>query len=304
MVTAIEETVTDGQQRIAELEATIKDLNSRMEAIAPELSKIQRIREDREQFLAETRQAFLHRQHEHDQAAAFANLAHGHPNEKQALKKLSSAKQAMDSEEKVLSVQEKGIKQEEAEDSAREQEFKKQLHLLQSERDTQVAALHKVQLGMDKAHNDLGEEKHSAILAGHQTKKQLVDDLTAQLVAAKVDLLMHHEKSVQDLQPWSALQQDIKSLMPADNATVRVLEAEIHYITTLLDDASGVDASVHLASLKRSIGYSDVWSKAIIPEQEVISAIRRQPQTLQIRRDVLQRLLEEYRAYLLTEPLY
>src|SRR6266566_903301 len=236
-MSAVQDMVDHGDREIADLQAKLTDLADRRNVAQDELSTIAQAREARAKALSEARSQVEQAQASHTEAHSYAKLRHGKAGEKRAIKDASGAKDILDKANDAL----RQVEHEQAEasqaDDLREQELHELLHKLEIEKEAHLAEIEAMTKGLDKARSELGQEKHAQFMQAYQEKESQLNDLLDQVIAAKVGLLQLHETAVQDLKDWPDLQRDVQRLRQPDNATIRLIEASLHFVDTFLADA-------------------------------------------------------------------
>jgi DNA repair exonuclease SbcCD ATPase subunit len=288
----IEQMTLEGNAQKAELEKHLDALSKGIHACNAELETLQQNAAKRAQQHSLATSQVKRAEDAHQEAANYAKLAHGTIHEDQSIKDTAAAKKVLEKASKEL--EQLGREQAKAEqaESAREQELRGQLRQLQAEKEARHVELQGLRKGLDRATNELGEVKHTERVAGYQEKRQQVDALLTQLIAAQVEAQQYYDESLTDLSTWPALQKDFALLVQPEDSTSRAIEAALFYVESLLRERAGIQELP--ADLKRR-GFS-LWDCVAVTQQTLLSS------TWKIElgqyQQAMKRLLAEYRAYL------
>lgn len=296
---ATQEIVTAGSQEVGDLATKLEGIAQEIRDVQADLDQIPLWRTYRREQREEAHAPVQTAETALIQASTRAKWAQGTLGEDEAVKAVSLAKRALGTVRKHYEqVQAETSKGDQAA-NAREQELRKHLAHLETEQASRQAELQGVQSAHKIAHSELGELKKTALVHGFEEKQRRVEELREELLSAQVELHDYHASALVELSDWPAQRKGLAQLRRPDDATYRVLEASLHYVDTLLADTSEVNDVVHLPTLHTPYhGYSGLWNKIVIFHNEVIDNTHKSPRLLQERRDLLQKLLDEYRAHL------
>src|SRR5260221_8873510 len=99
---ALEDMAQAGDETIAELERSIESLDAKIDELHTELNTLSLAQETRATRLIDERLKVAGLENTHNQAVAYAKLAHKTPNEQRAIREVSAAKKAQNAATKEL----------------------------------------------------------------------------------------------------------------------------------------------------------------------------------------------------------
>lgn len=279
------EMVEIGGQQIREIDAAISDIDTRIAALqASHTAGVQNVQEHSAD-LASCAAKMQEAESEYDQAAAYAKLAVGTANEKNAVAAAASTKKAYQTARKEYERLAKAHSETCIAVLASAQDMEQQLHLLQFERETREAERQAVQRGISQALNEVGKHRHAQIVEEYQRQAAAVEAIREQLLAAQIELTNFYRASIESLAPWPAMQKEVRALQSLDDPTVRIFEAAMYYIQVLAQDITQLDTAWPASTW-------NVRNALVIPEQ-----IYNMPGALREKHMELARLLNEYLTF-------
>lgn len=267
--TAAQDMVTAADGQIAELEAMNHELDARIQSACAELAEIAEGRTRSARALTQARAEVQRLEAEYNQADSYARLAHKTPNEGRAIKAASEAKKALQAARRELDRLAHDDADAEQVARVREQEVQKQLHLLAFEKDTHLSELTAIQCGREQAMHELGQEKLQAFTAGYCALQKQIDALSAQLVAAQIELHDLHETAQVELADWPEAQRTVAKLAPQEDAIERLLQAARMYLEVIQEEACRLPSALPIGP-----GGFGFWDIVVIPGELIGKSIR------------------------------
>lgn len=313
MILEKDQITAQADQAQAELEGKLLETTQQIGLVQAELASIKREREARRSPLQHQRDQVASLQSQHDHAVQHAKIVRGSAREEDALKALSDIGKQLTHEKKALQKLEHETSQAEKQSQAREQELTSTLQDLQTDQERQEQELSSLKQAIAYEKQTEGHEKFDECRLAIEEKQRLVDELESGLLSAKLEVLQAHEAAQETLSNWPDLRREIALLKTPDDATIRMLKANIQYFELLEKDAEHV-TSPCLPSLQSVQGIKDLRDKLVLGDK--ISEIHQIAQYvvpglhdlnenrlrcakggLRSSRLGLQRLLDEYISY-------
>lgn len=302
-------------ENVAQLKLQHTANASSIQKAQAELRQLSQGREERFQGLQQSRAHAANLEGQHTHTETYVKLVKDTPREQDSLKTLSTIRKQWQDAKKELGKHEREATEADKADKAREQELTSTLQEQLAEQERLEQAIHSVERAREQAKQAEGAEKQAEARQAIEEKHAQVEALEAQLVEAKLSALDAHTQALEKLKDWPDLQREIAQLREPDDATIRVLKANIAYLELLEQDAEKV-ASPFLPSLHRGGHVEKLYSELFLGDKiaELIELayhaanhndyqqalkegrVTTAKQNIRGQRQQLQQLLEEYRA--------
>lgn len=296
----LQEMLAAGSDEWQEMQSKIDELDKQIEATRNQIGEqdraiVQHLR------LVEYARARLHAcEDEHTQAQSYLKVCH-EVHRQSALKTASEAKKKLETEQKALAKLEK-------DDSAQAKKAEREAALAKLRREKES---YQGQIGMVKqSHSTLAKELAQRTCHDledtFEQKQRRVEDLRSQLLNAEMDLHQFHGEAVQQLSSHPEVAHNFANLMPPSEATSRVIEACLLYLTTLLQAHRDAEFdTLDTPELKRFHNPYTASEESLLPllgiHPERLAGMKRYANEVDIVRGQQQRLqtiLEQYKAHL------
>jgi hypothetical protein len=264
--TTTEQIYQRADDSIAELEQQRTELASRIGQTQDEQATLVHARETRYQGLQQSRSLFSQFEAEYIQAEQYLRLVKATVREEQALVNRVEAKNRLTEAKKELHKLEREVAETDNQDKPREEELTTNLQTLAAEQERIQQEIQGLEQAKQQAFREEGYERYTEALTTYQIVQAKVDELEQQLVLAKIEALDTHTEALESLKSWPVHRQSIARLRPLDDATIRVLRANIAYYALLEADAAKVDAPF-LPSLHRGIHSDTLHSQLFLGEK-------------------------------------
>lgn len=293
--TATGQIIARADETIAELEQQFTENAGRISELQAEMSALTESREMRFQQLKRVRAQVASLENQHSQAQRYVDLAKHTIRENDALTNLSAVKKTWQEEKKSLGSLERETIEADKLDRAGEQELTSALQELLAEQERIQIEMQGIEEAKRIAHAAEGQEKYNAISWDYRVKLAQVATLEKQLLEAKGDLLEAHTQALESLKNWPELRQRIAQHKEPDDATLRILKANLAYVDLLDVDADKVVPHPIL----RSLPHGGLWPQLAMGKEmeEWMSDqwnTKAWHQRLTSRRYILTQILSEY----------
>lgn len=245
IATRADETIADLEQQLSELVHNISTTKQSIVDIDQEQAK-------RSSHLEQQRAQAKQHDSQHAQAQSFAKLAQGTVREQQALTNLITFKKNIAEESKELQKLEVETAEAYKQAEAHKQELQSSLQSLLAEQERIEADITSIEQAKQQAHSDEGSERYTSALKAYQEKHFAIQILEAKLLEAKLEAQEIHVEALESLKGWPDLHRQVALLKDPDDATTRILRANIAYVELMFADASKFDARPRIASVNNS----------------------------------------------------
>jgi len=295
---AAEQMVSKADETISQLEQQLADIAQQITSAYVEMETFPQGRQERTIRLQNARATLALADEAHTKAVNYAKLAQGTSNEQGAVKAVSIAQKDLQIAKEALAKIEQEIAEADQSDQTRERELSSAIQTLQAEQERLQAELHSTRDARRQAHQELGEQRHTAIMAQAQEYQKRVDELRSQLLAAQVEQFDYIESVLPTLTDWWELRRQVRSLIPVEDATSRVIDASLHFMDTLIRERNEIKVSNIDMRIPRVNDLMISWMSFLVVSANEVEGLKMSTSRLQDRKEQLEYIQQEYKKHL------
>ena len=295
---AAEQMVARADETISQLEQQLADIAQQITSAYVEMETFPQGQQERAIRLQNARATLTLADETHSKSVNYAKLAQGTTNEQGAVKAVSIAQKNLETAKEVLARIEQEIAEADQADQTREQELSLAIQTLQAEQERLQSELHSTRDARRQAHAELGEQRHVAIMAQAQVHQRRIDDLRSQLLAAQVEQYDYIESVLPTLTDWWDLRRQVRSLIPVEDATSRVIDASMHFMDTLIKERNEIKVNNTDMRIPRVNDLMISWMSFLVVSASEVEGLKMGTSRLMDRKEQLEYIQQEYKKHL------